>query len=144
MNIFLICMQIRSKKVTLNSSKSIYLIQIKFRYHFQNQLYKFSNTFQPSNAFWHSFSGHLNLFPPADTFWRNWSSWHLKKLWGPKVKLLMISNCSFGHNIFNFIQQLSYLWWRIFRFLSLCFQSRLLQISCMWERVIHKHLVFLA
>ena len=28
-----------------------------------------------------------------------------------------------------------YLLWRFFRFLSLCFQSRLLQICCMWERV---------
>ena len=66
----------------------------------------------------------------GDTFWRNNSRRLLKTVW-PKVKLLMMSNFSFGHNVFN----LSYLLWRFYRFLSLCFQSRLLQICCMWERV---------
>ena len=72
--------------------------------------------------------------PPADTFWRKSSRRLLKTLW-PKVKLLMMSNFSFGHNVFNFIQQLSYLLWTFFRLLSQCFQSRLLQMCCMPDRV---------
>ena len=44
----------------------------------------------------------INPFPPGDAFWRNSSRRLLKTLW-PKVKLLMISNFSFGHNVFNFI-----------------------------------------
>ena len=60
----------------------------------------------------------INPFPPADTFWGN-SSWRLLKTLWLKDKLLMMSNLSFGHNVFNFILQLSYLLWRFFRFLSL-------------------------
>ena len=84
---------------------------------------------------------HINPFPPADAFWRNSSRRLLKTLW-PKVKLFMMSNFSFGHNVFNFIYKLSYLLWRFFRFLSLCFQSRLLQICCMWEMVKKTGFVF--
>ena len=71
----------------------------------------------------------LTLYPPADAFWHNSSRRLLKTLW-PKVKLLMMNNFSFGRTVVTFIYQLSY----IFRFLSLCFQSRLLQNCCMWER----------
>ena len=42
-----------------------------------------------------------------------------------------MSNFSYGHTVFNFI----YLLLGFFRFLPLCFQSRLLQICCIWERV---------
>ena len=80
----------------------------------------------------------FNPCPPADAFWRNNSRRLLKTLW-PKVKLLMMSNFSIGHHVFNFIQQLSYLLWRFFMFLSLRFQSRLLQICCMWKRVNTRH-----
>ena len=76
----------------------------------------------------------INPFPPVDAFWRKSSRRLLKKMW-PKRKLLMMSNFSFGHNVFNFIKQLSYLLWIVFMFLSLCFQSHLQQICCMWERV---------
>ena len=35
------------------------------------------------------------------------------------VKLLMMSNFTFGYNVFNFIKQWIYLLWRVFKFLSL-------------------------
>ena len=46
------------------------------------------------------------------------------------TKLLKISNFSFCHNVFNFFHL-----WRVSMFLPRCFQSLLLQICCMWERV---------
>ena len=49
-----------------------------------------------------NFNEFLLTFPPADTFWSKSSRRHLKTLW-PKVKLLMMNNFSFGHNVFNFI-----------------------------------------
>ena len=76
----------------------------------------------------------FNPFPLAKAFWRNSSSRLLKTLW-PKGKWLITSNFPFDHNVFSFILQLSYLLWSFFRFLPQCFQSRLLQICCMWERV---------
>ena len=77
----------------------------------------------------------MSPFPPADAFWSN-SSRRLLKTLRSKVKLLMMmSNFPFGHNVSNFIKQLSYLLWKLFRFSSPCFQSRLLPICCMWERV---------
>ena len=58
----------------------------------------------------------FNPFPPVDAFWHN-SSRRLLTTLLPKVKQLRIPL------------------WRLFRFLSLCFQSCLLQICCMGERV---------
>ena len=44
----------------------------------------------------------LNTFQSVDAFWRN-SLKRLLKTWWPKVKLLIMSNFSFGHNVFNFV-----------------------------------------
>ena len=63
----------------------------------------------------------INAFPPEDAFWCNSSRRLTKKLW-PNVKLLIMSNFSFGHNVFNFFQQLSYLLWTFFRFCHYVFK----------------------
>ena len=73
----------------------------------------------------------LTPFPPAYAFC---SRRLFKTLW-PKTKLFMMSSFSFGHNVFNFILQYSYILFRFFTFLFICFQSRLLRNCCMWERV---------
>ena len=58
----------------------------------------------------------------------------LKLLW-QKKKLLNTSNFSFCHNVFNSFQQVHSYILRYSILLSTCFQSCLLQICCMWERV---------
>ena len=46
-----------------------------------------------------------------------------------------MSNFSFCHNVFNFIQQLFFHLQRVSIFQTNCFQIRLLQMCFMWERV---------
>ena len=86
-----------------------------------------------NNQIFHMFSMQMSLkmynqiikpFPHTDSFWRLYSRRFLKTLW-QKWKLLMMSNfpfCHFQSNIF-------------FLYPSVCFESHLLQICCMWERV---------
>ena len=57
-------------------------------------------------------------FPPVEAFWHN-SRRNLKTWWA-------ISPFATGFQL--------YLTIKLFRFLSLCFQSPLLQICCFWER----------
>ena len=52
-----------------------------------------------------------------------------------KKKMLMMSNFTFDHNVFNSIEWLNFHLYRCYMFLSRCFQSRLLLISCMRQRV---------
>ena len=42
----------------------------------------------------------INVFPHIDTFWRSWETSLLKILW-EKEKLLVTSNFSFFHSVFN-------------------------------------------
>ena len=72
----------------------------------------------------------VNPYPHTDVFWRLCSRRLLKTLW-QKEKLLITSNFSFCHNVFNSIEK------SIFHLLTVLtvFQSRLLQNCCMWERV---------
>ena len=84
-------------------------------------------------------------FPLADVFWSNNSRWLFENIVA-KGEIAHDEQFLFWSQYFQLYLtiKLNNLLWRFFKFLSLCFQSRLLQISCMWERVIHKHLVFLA
>ena len=64
----------------------------------------------------------FNPFSPADAFWRNSSRRLLKTLW-PKVKLLIMSNFSFGHivsSIFLIIKHSFF--WDISRFCQYAFK----------------------
>ena len=69
-------------------------------------------------------------FPPIDALWRICSRRLLKTSWQTE-KLLTMSNFSFCHDVFNSFRYYTF----IFRKNSRCFQSRLLQICCMWEGV---------
>ena len=57
------------------------------------------------------------------------------KTWRQKKKLLKASNFSFGHHVFNTNQLLFFHLKGFSVLLPRYFQSRLLQICCMWERV---------
>ena len=57
----------------------------------------------------------------------------LKSLW-QKEKLLTMNNFSICHNVLNFIQWVFYHFLRVSIFFR-WFQSRLVQIFCIWERV---------
>ena len=82
-------------------------------------------------TFIHRGSPCFNPFPPAEAIWRTSSRRLLKTLW-PKVSCLWWPQCfQLYLTIKLYLMEISY----IFRFLSLGFQSRLLQICCMWERV---------
>ena len=52
-----------------------------------------------------------------------------------RKKLLKTSNFSFCHNVFNLFSVIIPSFLGIFRILRRCFQSRQLQIWCIWERV---------
>ena len=67
-------------------------------------------------------------------FWRFCSRWLLKTLW-QKEKLFIKSNFSFCHNMFYFVQKWLLYFKRYSMFLAKLFQSPLLQICFMWEKV---------
>ena len=70
-------------------------------------------------------------FPHIDTFWTLCSRRLLKTAW-LKEKILKTSNFSIDHNFYNSIFNYPMF---IYRDLPRRYQSRLLQIWCMWERV---------
>ena len=76
----------------------------------------------------------VNPFPLIDTFWCLCSRRLLKTLW-QKEKLLKTSNFSLCHNVFNFLSVIIHSFKEAFPVLPRCFQSRLLHIFCMWERL---------
>ena len=73
-----------------------------------------------------------NPFPHIDAFWRICSRRLLKTQW-QKETLLKTSNSSFCHNVFYFFSNYTYNYRDFPYFSSRHFQSRLLQICCMWE-----------
>ena len=75
-------------------------------------------------------------FPHKVTFWCLCSRRPLKTLW-QKENLLIMSNFSFYHNVFNTIQLLHFNLPKFFIFLPKCSQSHLLQNCYMWERDIY-------
>ena len=57
------------------------------------------------------------------------------KTWLQEKKLLKTSNFSFSHHVFNYFHLLYFHLKKVSKFFWVCFQSRLLQICCMWEMV---------
>ena len=69
------------------------------------------------------------------TLWDASAADRFLETWRQKEKLLKTSIFSFCHRVFNSIQLLYFHFQRFSILISRCFQSRLLQNWCMWERV---------
>ena len=77
----------------------------------------------------------VNPFPHIDAFWHLCSRRLFENMATKVENLLKTSNFSFCHHVFNSIQLLFFHLKGFSVLLPVCFQSRLLQIFGMWERV---------
>ena len=75
----------------------------------------------------------INPFPHIDVFWRLNRRQPFENK-STKEKLLKMSNFSFCYHVFNSFQLLCFHLKGVYNFVGVCFQSRLLQICCIWER----------